>query len=636
MLKSVWQFRRYLRPYLPVFGLGALLVVAGTLFDLAQPWPLKAIIDGAIGKKPQTGFSGFIAGSNPIPQAILIHSLIVFAVIIGLTAVLEWAADRLMSGAGERAMAEVRASFFSHLQRLSQSFHQSQQVGDLVGRLTLDLDRLQNMLVAVFDTLIPNAVMLLGLAIVMIIINPSFGLLTLAIAPLLFFVTYRYTLRIRRSARHARATDAFIASHATETLSAVRLVQAFSREDHEDGKFAERNTQSLDANLQTVKLKAVFTPLVDVVSLGGTLLVTYVGVEQVLSGKMTLGLLLVFLNYVKSLYRPMRALSKLAWVVSQGTASAERVHEIFMVEERIESNSHAQPAHKFAGAIELSDVTFRYLPGLPTILDHASLRIEAGERIGIVGLTGAGKSTLVSLVPRFYDPEGGSVLIDGIDVRDYELSSLRSQISVVLQEAVLFNTSISENIRYGDPEASMDQVMEAASAAHVIEFLEGMPEGMETRVGERGVKLSGGQRQRIAIARALLADAPILILDEPTNGLDAASELLVLDGLARLSHGKTTLVISHHESALQGLDRVVKVVEGKLIPVAMPTFDNDSDVVPMAIPLPQSLPLAVPSLDGLLLSVAARDHGEIHPPRSSSAQSSRTTGPHAREETPSS
>jgi ATP-binding cassette subfamily B protein len=571
VLRSAWRFRRFLRPYLPAFALGALFVVAGTLADLAQPWPLKVIIDGSIGGKPQTGFSGMIGGSNTDPQAILIHSLAAFALIIVMTAGLEWAADRLMSGAGERAMAEVRASFFSHLQRLSLPFHESQRVGDLVGRLTTDLDRLQNMLVAVFDTLIPNAVMLIGLAIVMLVIDPGFGLLALAIAPLLFIVTYRYTLWIKRAARHARETDAFIASHANETLSAVRLVQAYSREDHEDEQFAERNARSLEASLATVKLKAVFTPLVDVVSLGGTLVVTYVGAEQVLHGKMTLGLLLVFLNYVKSLYKPMRALSKLAYVVSQGTASAERVHDVFLVEDRIVSYPHALPAHAFAGAIELRDVTFRYRPELPTVLDHASLRVEAGERVGIVGLTGAGKSTLVSLVPRFYDPEAGSIRIDGVDIRDFQLSSLRSQISIVLQEAILLDTSICENIRYGNPDAPMEHVWEAAHAAHVTEFLDRMPAGIETRVGERGVMLSGGQRQRIAIARAMVADAPILILDEPTTGLDAASELLVLDGLERLSQGRTTLVISHHESALQGLDRVVRVTNGKL--VSVPTAD---------------------------------------------------------------
>jgi ATP-binding cassette subfamily B protein len=584
VLTSAWQFRRFLRPYLLAFALGALFVVAGTLCDLAQPWPLKVIIDGSIDGKPQSGFSGLIGGSNPGSQAILLHSLIAFAVIIVVSAVLEWAADRLMSGAGERAMAEVRASFFSHLQRLSLPFHESQRVGDLVGRLTVDLDRLQNMLVAVFDTLIPNAVMLAGLAVVMVAIDPAFGLLTLAIAPLLFFVTYRYTLRIKRAARHARETDAFIAAHANETLSAVRLVQAYSREDHEDERFAERNARSLDASLVTVKLKAIFTPLVDVVSLGGTLVVTYVGVEQVLSGKMTLGLLLVFLNYVKSLYKPMRALSKLAYVVSQGTASAERVHELFLVEDRIVSHPDAKAAEILTGSIELRDVIFRYRPELPTVLDHASLRVEAGERVGIVGLTGAGKSTLVSLVPRFYDPEAGAVLVDGIDVRDYQLSTLRRQISIVLQEAILLDTSIGDNIRYGNPGAPMEQVWEAAHAAHVTEFLDRMPHGIDTRVGERGVMLSGGQRQRIAIARAMVANAPILILDEPTTGLDASSELLVLDGLERLSKGKTTLVISHHESALQGLDRVVRVTDGKLVPAYPVPAAGDSDTDSMPAP----------------------------------------------------
>jgi subfamily B ATP-binding cassette protein MsbA len=565
MLRAAWRFRRFLRPQRwPLVG-GAVLVMAETVADLAQPWPLKVIVDGAVGHKPQHGWiAKLIGGPAADPQTILIRALVATALLVGLSALFDFGSDYLMNGAGERVVVRVRAALFSHLQRLSLAFHDRQRVGDLVGRVTVDIDRTQTMLVAIFDTLIPNVIMLVGLAVVMVLIDPAFGLLALTIAPPLFFVTYRYTMGIKRASRRAREADAQIAALASETLAAVRSVQAFGREDHEDGRFEERNRESLGAGLRAMKLRAAFTPLVDVVSLCGTVLVTYVGIQRVLSGRMTLGVLLVFLSYLKSLYKPMRALSKLAYLVSQGTASAERVDEILRVDARIPERPDARPAPRLRGHVELRNVTFRYEEGRPAVLSGASLVVDPGERIGIVGRTGAGKSTVASLVPRFYDPQAGSVLVDGIDVRDLRLSSLRRQVSLVLQEAVLFYGTILDNIAYGDPEAPLERVLEVAEAAHVVEFLDRLPDGLLTRIGERGTTLSGGQRQRVAIARAMLCDAPILILDEPTTGLDREAEALVVDGLARLSQGKTTLVISHHEAALAGVDRVIEVSGGRL------------------------------------------------------------------------
>jgi subfamily B ATP-binding cassette protein MsbA len=563
VLIAAWRFRRFLRRHLVAFALGAVLVVAETLADLAQPWPLKVIIDGAIDHRPQHGWLAHaIAGGARQPDQILIHALIATVVLVALSALLAFSSDLLMSGAGERVVVRIRATLFSHLQRLSLSFHERQRVGDLVGRLTVDIDRTQNMLVAIFDTLIPNLVMLGGLAVVMILIDPGFGLLALCIAPPLFFVTYRFTSRIKRASREAREADASLAVMASETFTAVRAVQSFSREDYEDARFAERNRDSLRAGLATIRLKATFTPVVDLVSLGGTLLVTYVGVQRVLHGQMTLGVLLVFLSYLKSLYRPMRALSKLAYLVSQGTASAGRVDEMLQVDLRIREDPHARPAARLAGRVELRDVTFAYPGTGVTVLQHASMRIEPGEHVAVVGRTGAGKSTLVSLIPRFYDPDEGAVMLDDVDVRTFELTSLRRQIALVLEDPILFYGTILDNIRYGDPAASEQRVWEVAEAAHVSEFLGRMPAGIRTHVGERGSTLSCGQRQRIAIARAMLSNTPVVILDEPTTGLDRESEALVLDGLARLTSGRTTIVISHHGPPLSLVDRIVEIRDG--------------------------------------------------------------------------
>jgi subfamily B ATP-binding cassette protein MsbA len=572
------------------FGVGAVIVVAGTIVDLAEPWPLKVIIDGAILHRPQTGplphlIAGPARGPNlwdgnqwvtPISrETLLIRSLAATIVLIGCSALFDFLSSFLMDRAGEKVVVRLRTSLFAHLQRLSLAYHEHQRVGDLVSRITVDIDRLQSMLVAIFDTLVPNVVCLLGLATAMILIDPGFGLLALAIAPLLFVVTYRYTRRIKEAARDARLADARIATHANETLTAMQSVQAFSREDYEDGRFAEHNEESLGAALESVRLRSVFTPLVDVVSLGGTLLITYVGVHRVLDGTMSLGLLLVFLTYLKSLYRPMRALSKMAYTVSRGTTSAERLDQVLQVEDRLTMPALPIVPGTLKGRIELRDVTFRYAADLDPVLEHVNFVVEHGEHVGLVGRTGVGKSTLVSLIPRFYDVQAGAVLVDGMDVRSLELTGLRRQVSLVLQEPALFHGTVLDNIRYGDPGASMERVDAVVEAAHVSEFLDRLPNGLDTVVGERGATLSGGQRQRIAIARAMLTDAAILILDEPTTGLDRRSATLVLDGLAQLARGRTTIVISHQELALRDVDRVVHIVDRRLVDADPPRLVAD-------------------------------------------------------------
>jgi subfamily B ATP-binding cassette protein MsbA len=563
MLRAAWRFRRFLRPYRTPLALGAVLVVLETIVGLVQPWPLKVIVDGAISHKDQHGWLGkLIAGGASDSQTILVRALAVLVLLVLVSAVLDFASDYLMSGAGQRVMRDVRNALFGHLQRLTLAYHSRQRVGDLTTRLSGDMNRLQDMLVAIFDTLIPNAFLLIGLAAAMLVVDFRFGLLALTIAPPLFFVTYRYTLRIKYASRQAREAETHLAAQANETLSSIRAVQAFTREEHEDRRFAERSDEALGAGLGAIRLKAAFTPMVDLVSLCGTVLVTYVGVHRVTSGQMSLGVLLVFLSYLRSLYRPMRALSKLAYLVSRGTVSAERVHEVLTADERLPERSGAKRLERAEGAVELRDVGFRYGPDRDPVFRGVSLRVEPGEHIGLVGPTGAGKSTLVGLIPRFYDPWEGAVLLDGVDVRELELASLRAQVSFVLQDPILFFGTIMDNIRYGDPEASLERVLEVAEAAHVTEFLDGLPDGFLTEIAERGATLSGGQRQRIAIARALLRDAPVLVLDEPTIGLDAEVERLTLDGMRRLAEGRTTFVISHHSAPLVGVDRILQVRNG--------------------------------------------------------------------------
>jgi subfamily B ATP-binding cassette protein MsbA len=568
MLRAAWQFRGFLGRYRLPLLVGATLVVLMTLADLAQPWPLQVIVDHVIRHRHASGqgagwLTHLIAGNTTDSQAILIRALIALAALVLVSAGLDFLSDYLMSGAGQRVMRDIRNRLFAHLQRLSLAYHDRQRVGDLTSRLSGDMNRLQDMLIAVFDTLIPNVFMLAGLAIAMLIVDWRFGLLALSIAPPLFFVTFRYTLRIKQASRRAREAETFLAAQANETLAGISAVQAFGREELEDRRFSERSEDALAAGLLAIRLKAAFPPMVDIISLAGTILVTYVGVRRVVAGQMSLGVLLVFLSYLRSLYRPMRALSKLAYLVSRGIVSAERVRDVLNADERLPERPGATRVKRAAGAIEFDRVTFAYEPGRAPVLQDLSVRVEAAERVGIVGPTGVGKSTFVSLIPRFYDPTAGRILLDGADLRELELASLRAQVSLVLQEPLLFYGSILDNIRYGDPTAPIERVLVAAEAAHVTEFLPSLPNHISTVIGERGATLSGGQRQRLAIARAMLRDAPILILDEPTVGLDAAAERLVLDALRRLSDGRTTFVISHHEAPLLGVDRILVMPDAR-------------------------------------------------------------------------
>lgn len=570
LLTAAWQFRGFIRPHARPLAVGATLVVVQTFVALLLPWPLKVIIDGAIGHHPQAGWlAQTIAGTSSSPEVILLRGLAAMALIAAASAALDFLSVLLMEGAGERVAIEIRGRLFTHLQRLSLAYHDRQRVGDLVSRLTLDNDRLQDMLVAVFDTLIPNGLMLVGLAVAMLVIDPGFGLLALAVAPPLFFVTYRYTSRIKMAATRQRQAEAQVSSLAAEVLASIRAVQALSREEHEDGRFAERNRETLDAALTAVRLKAAFTPLVDVVSAVGTALVVYVGIHRVLDGRLTLGLLLVFLAYMKSLYQPMRSLSKLAYTVSRGTASAERVWQVLGNQETIRVRPDARPAPRFRGEVEFRAVSFGYGGGHELVLHQVSRQVRAGESIGIQGRTGAGKSTLVSLIPRFYDPQEGVVLVDGIDIRGCELASLRRQVSLVLQVPLLFFGSIEDNVRYGRPDATCEEVQRVIRAAGLGELTESLPDGSRTLVGERGVTLSGGQRQQVSIARAMLADTPILILDEPTTGLDQESESAVLGALSTLAAGRTTFVISHRHVVLSGTNRLWRVEGGSVKELAV-------------------------------------------------------------------
>jgi subfamily B ATP-binding cassette protein MsbA len=391
-----------------------------------------------------------------------------------------------------------------------------------------------------------------------------FTLMALLVAPLLFLVVFTYTRRIKAASRAVRKKESELLSRVAEVLSSIHVVQAFAREDYEEKRFESESVENVQLAVQAKALKAKLSPITEVIVAVGTSLVLWYGARRVLSGELSVGVLIVFLLYLSKMYKPMRDLSKMSDTVSKAVVARERMLEVLNVDSRVRDLSGARRAPRFKGRIEFNHVTFGYDDGT-TVLDDVNIRIEPGQFAAIVGPSGTGKTTMVSLIPRFYDPVSGEVRIDGTDIRKYTLKSLRDQISLILQDTVLFRATIRDNIAYGRPTASFGDVRRAAELANAHEFIESMPHGYDTIVGERGATLSGGQRQRISVARALIRNTPILILDEPTASLDAASEQSLITALERLMKSRTSVFIAHHLAAIRHADVIFVVSDAGVV-----------------------------------------------------------------------
>jgi subfamily B ATP-binding cassette protein MsbA len=405
---------------------------------------------------------------------------------------------------------------------------------------------------------------LAGMLGVMLYLNWKFTLIALSVAPVLFIVVFHYTRMIKQFSRDVRKKEGRIVSVVEEALTSMRVVKAFAREDYEQRRLEEESLETVEAALRARNVKAKLTPLVEIIVAAGTSLVLWFGGRMALSGQLSAGSLIVFISYLAKMYKPMQELSKMTDAYSKAIVGYERIMEVLETEGDVKDVRRARRAPRFRGAIEYDHVSFSYDPENP-ILSDCSFQIEPGQVVALVGPTGAGKSSILGLIPRFYDPASGTVKIDGHDVRTFQQKSLRDQISMVLQENILFQGPIWRNIAYGKPGASRKEILAAAKLANVDEFVEKMPEGYDTIVGERGVTLSGGQRQRVAIARAIIRNTPILLLDEPTSGLDAASEKLVFDALTRLMEGKTCVVVAHRLSTIRLADVILVVQGGRIV-----------------------------------------------------------------------
>jgi subfamily B ATP-binding cassette protein MsbA len=430
--------------------------------------------------------------------------------------------------------------------------------------VTSDIDAIQSFIASGLLGVLINGLTLVGMVGVMFYVNWRFTLIALSVAPALFAMVYTYTRRIKSAAREVRKKEGEIVSVIQEVLTSIHVVKAFAREEYEQRRLEEESLESVEIALRARGLKAKLSPMVEIIVAIGTSMVLWFGGRMVLDGSLTAGSLFVFIFYLGKMYKPMQELSKMTDAYSKAAVGYERICEILETEREVKGLPGARPAPKLQGRIEFDKVHFSYQPNVP-VLRGVSLRIEPGQVAALVGPTGAGKTTIISLIPRFYDPSSGLVKIDGTDARRFTQKSLRQQISFVLQETLLFRAPVWYNIAYGKPGASRSEILRAAELANAHEFIEKMPQGYDTMVGERGVTLSGGQRQRIAIARAIIRNSAILILDEPTTGLDAGSEKLVFEALDRLMEGKTSIVIAHRLSTIRRAGVIWVLQDGRIV-----------------------------------------------------------------------
>jgi subfamily B ATP-binding cassette protein MsbA len=559
--------REILRPHTKALVLGIVAAVGSALANLLEPWPLKVVLDNVLrSKATNNGWLNhliFSVADSDRLAILRIAALAVMAIAL-IGAFCSYAEKLLTTSVGQWVMHDLRQTLYFHIQRMSLAAYDKNRTGDLIGRVTSDIDAIQSFIASsLLDALI-DMVTLLGMVCVMFYVNWRFTLIALSIVPPLGVIVFKYTRNIKKASREVRKKEGEIVSVIQEVLSSIRLVKAFGREEYEQRRLEEESLENVEIALRARGLKARLTPIVSVIVAAGTGLVLWFGARMALAGTLSPGSLIVFIMYLGKMYKPMQDLSKMTDAYTKAAVGYERIREILDTQGEIRDLPGARPVSRLKGAIEFDRVTFGYDPGVP-VLRNVTFKIDPGQQAAFIGPTGAGKTTIISLVPRFYDPISGVVKIDGVDARRFTQSSLRDQVSFVLQETVLFQGTIWQNIAYGKPDASRAEIYRAAELANAHEFIEKMPNQYDSLVGERGVTLSGGQRQRIAIARAVIRNTPILILDEPSSGLDAESEKLVFDALDRLMKGKTAIVIAHRLSTIRSADVIFALQNGTIV-----------------------------------------------------------------------
>ncbi|MBE9198521.1 MULTISPECIES: ABC transporter ATP-binding protein [unclassified Nodularia (in: cyanobacteria)] len=563
---GLWSVLAYFWPYIrPQSGLiliSAIALIADVALRVLEPWPLKFVFDYVlIRDNPPTNIP-IISELEPV--TLLTFSAVAVLILTGLRAFAAYWSTVGLATVGSRVMGEVRNHLYRHLQDLSLGYHTKARSGDLIVRVSSDASRLQEIMITAALPLVVSILTLFGMIGVMFWMNPSLTLLALFTLPLFWLVTHRLSQRIRESSLKQRKQEGAVAATAAESIAAIKLVKALSLQDAFARVFAQQNQRSLKESVKTQRLAAHLERTVDAVIALGTAIVLWYGSWLALRDALTPGDVLVFITYLKNAFKPVHNFAKYTARLAKAAASGERILDILQEEPDVRDAPDAIPAPIFRGAVCFDHVDFAYDSG-QVLLQDINLNIQPGQQVAIVGTSGGGKSTLVSLLLRLYDPTSGQVMIDGRDIREYTLESLRPQISVVLQDSLLFAASIRENIAYGIAGVSDAEIEEAARLANAHDFIAGLPQGYDTLVGERGATLSGGQRQRIAIARAAIRQAPILILDEPTTGLDKGNEKAVIDALQRLSANRTTFLITHDLYFATRADIILYLENGRVV-----------------------------------------------------------------------
>ncbi|HEY7392966.1 MAG TPA: ABC transporter ATP-binding protein [Bryobacteraceae bacterium] len=557
-----------IRPHTRALVIGLAAVIGEGVASLLQPWPLKIVFDYVL-KAKSSGAHGWLShlinstvGSAPLE--ILEFAALAALGIAVLDALCSYTEKYLTNSIGLWVTHDLRRTLYSHVQRLSLAYHDHKQIGDLISRITSDIDAIQTFIASGLLGVVVNCITLIGMVAVMFYMNWQFTLVALSVTPILFAVVFTYTRRIKKASREVRKKEGEMVSTIQEVLSSIRVVKAFAREDYEQRRLEADSLENVEIAMRARGLKARLTPLVEIIVGVGTAIVLWFGARLVLTGGLGAGSLIVFISYLAKMYKPMQDLSKMTDAYSKAAVGYERVCEVLETTRAVDDLPGARQAPRFRGDIEFDHVNFEYEPAC-AVLKDICFRIKPGQLAALVGPTGAGKTTIISLILRFYDPQSGTVRIDGVDVRRFTQKSLRDEISLVLQDTVLFHGPVWRNIAYGKPGAGRDEILRAAEIANAAEFIERLPEGYDTTLGERGVTLSGGQRQRIAIARAVIRNSPILILDEPSSNLDAGSEKLVFEALERLMRGRTSIVIAHRLSTIRRADRIFVIDDGRIV-----------------------------------------------------------------------
>lgn len=552
------------------FVLAFLCTFSVAIADLLKPWPLKLIVDHVLLTRPLPTTLSFLNPSVHNNRSVAIVGIASLLILLSLIKGFSiYSQIFITSRIGYRLAHTLRRELFAHLQRLSLAFHKRSQAGELLTKLTSDTNTIRDTFSEFALTLVTEVLTLVGMVVIMLFVNVKLSLVVIATFPVLGAISVFRFRSIRDSARRQRTAEGRIASRVSEILNSITIVQAFGRERYETERFENESAQTLTQSISTARLEAASSRAADIVSSFGTFAVLVFGSLQALSGHITPGSLLVFVSYMSSIYGPIRTLAKLSAKISRASVCAGRIEEIFSTEPEIQDLPSAIAAPQLHGSLSFNNVSFAYEKD-KRILNNVSFEITPGQCVALLGASGAGKSTIISLILRLYDFHDGEILVDGIDIRQFKRESLRQQLGIVLQDTLLFGTSIKENIAYGKVDATFEEIVAAAKAANAHDFIMRLHDGYDTIVGERGGTLSGGQRQRLAIARAFIRNVPILILDEPMTGLDVESEQAVREALDRLIAGSTCLLITHDLAAASVADHVIVLEQGQIVEQGTP------------------------------------------------------------------